>query len=186
MKTFRLTLSFLFPLVMVLAVSRPATAQGRIVSCSSNDMHRHYCEIGPNDGVRVANQHSEARCVQGQTYGVRGSQMWVDHGCRADFMVISDRRGSDHDGPGYRGRDHHGPPNHDSHDDWNNGGSSRTVYCASDNMRRNYCDVGPSRSIRMVRKRSDAACDLNRTYGFDRNRIWVDRGCRAEFEVFGR
>jgi hypothetical protein len=51
-------------------------------------------------------------------------------------------------------------------------------------MRRNYCSVGNYRNIRLVKKRSDAACDLNRTYGFDRNGIWVDRGCRAEFEVF--
>jgi hypothetical protein len=50
-------------------------------------------------------------------------------------------------------------------------------------MRRNYCSVGPSRSIRLVRKRSDAACDMGRTYGFDRGGIWVDRGCRADFEV---
>jgi hypothetical protein len=34
-----------------------------------------------------------------------------------------------------------------------------------------------------MRKRSEARCDLNRTYGIRGTQIWVDRGCRADFEV---
>ena len=34
-----------------------------------------------------------------------------------------------------------------------------------------------------MRKLSDAPCIQGRTWGYDRNRIWVDRGCRALFEV---
>jgi hypothetical protein len=172
-------------LLIAMAARVPAMAQG-IVSCNSNDMHRHFCDIGPNDGVRVSRQHSDAACIQGRTFGVQGRQMWVDGGCRAEFAIVPDRRGGGYDrghnrdhhdnhGNPYRGNDDHG---------WNRGpASSSTVYCASDNMRRNFCSVGPSRSIRLVRKRSDAACDMGRTYGFDRGGIWVDRGCRADFEV---
>ncbi len=165
--------------------SLPAVAQyGPTLSCNSNDMGRHYCDIGPNDGVRVIRQHSQAACIAGRTYGVQGPRMWVDRGCRADFQVIPDRRGGRDDRWDHGRRDDHGYGYRD-HDDLRGGpASSSTVYCASDNMRRNYCSVGPSRRIQLVRKRSDAACDLNRSYGFDRNGIWVDRGCRADFEVF--
>jgi hypothetical protein len=194
MNTFRVMKLSVFLLVTIVAASVPALAQGPIVSCNSNDMNRHYCDIGPNDGVRVARQHSNAACIEGRTYGVRGSQMWVDRGCRAEFEVIPDRRGRNdrwnHDDSRDRDdRDHGYPYRGDDHDRWDHDrsdhhpASSSTVYCASDNMRRNFCGVGPSRSIRLVRKRSDAACDMNRTYGFDRNGIWVDRGCRADFEV---
>ena len=157
---------------------------GKIVSCNSNDMRRNFCTIGPNSGVRLYRQHSDAACIQGRTFGVRGRQMWVDRGCRAEFQVIPDRHGRDNGWS--RGHDNdHGYGDRDDHDGWTRPPvSSTTLYCASDNMRRNYCTVGSYRNIRLVRKRSDAACDMNRTYGFDRNGIWVDRGCRAEFEVF--
>jgi len=34
-----------------------------------------------------------------------------------------------------------------------------------------------------VNQRSGSACVQGRTWGFNRNSIWVDRGCRADFEV---
>lgn len=140
-----------------------------VVTCSSDDMRLHTCAIGPNQDVRLVRQRSDARCVRGQTWGTRGNQIWVDRGCRADFEVVA-RGGGRHGGygpgpaPGY-------------------GGGTTTIYCASDNMRRNFCNAGPNRGIRLVRQRSDARCDMGRTYGFNRDQIWVDRGCRADFEV---
>jgi hypothetical protein len=50
-------------------------------------------------------------------------------------------------------------------------------------MRRNFCGVNTSGGVRLVRQRSDADCVYNRTWGYDRRGIWVDRGCRADFEV---
>ncbi len=158
--------------------------EGSIVTCSSDDMHRHYCSIPDHSQVRVARQHSDAQCVQGQTYGVRGNQLWVDRGCRADFQVISGgHHGWRHDHDDDHDRDH------DGDHDWDYGSSSpRTVTCSSDDMHRHTCDVGSNNGIRLVRQRSDAHCDFNRTYGFHGSQIWVDRGCRADFEVtpFGR
>jgi Protein of unknown function (DUF3011) len=37
--------------------------------------------------------------------------------------------------------------------------------------------------VRLVRQRSDTDCILGRTWGYDPRGIWVDRGCRADFEV---
>ena len=234
-------------------------AQNNVVSCSSDDMHRHYCDIGPNGGVTVARQHSDAQCIQGQTFGVNGNQLWVDGGCRADFQVLP-RNGWGRDGYGDQGgnvnvitcssddmhrhscgipynsrarlvrqrsdakciegqtwgvnnnqlwvdrgcradfeiraggghrddddnRDRDHDRDHDN-DRYRDGGSSvSTVTCSSDDMHRHTCNVGPNNGIRLVRQRSDAHCDLNRTYGFTGNQIWVDRGCRADFEVRNR
>jgi Protein of unknown function (DUF3011) len=50
-------------------------------------------------------------------------------------------------------------------------------------MRRNSCRVNTSGGVRLVRQRGDADCIYNRTWGYDRGGIWVDRGCRADFEV---
>jgi hypothetical protein len=193
MKVFQLRPSCLFLLLVTLVAATPlARAQdGRVVSCSSDDMRRHFCEIGPNDGVRLARRQSDARCVEGQSYGVRGRQMWVDRGCRAEFYVIPERRfggpGRDRHDDDWRRDDGRSDRDHREGDGTRGGvASTSTVYCASDNMRRNYCQVGSHQRIRLVRKRSDAACDLNRTYGFDGGGIWVDRGCRAEFEVLTR
>jgi len=145
---------------------------GSTVTCSSDDMHRHYCSIPNHSQVRIARQHSDAQCIEGQTYGVRGNQLWVDRGCRADFEVFSG---------GHHGHDH--DYDHDHDHDWDNGSTPRSVTCSSDDMHRHTCEVGPNNGIRFVRQRSDARCDFNRTYGFGGSQIWVDRGCRAEFEV---
>ena len=43
--------------------------------------------------------------------------------------------------------------------------------------------VNTNGGVRLIRQRSDADCVYARTWGYDRNGIWVDRGCRADFEV---
>ena len=37
----------------------------------------------------MTNQRSGAACQQGYSWGYDRSGIWVDHGCRADFMVNS-------------------------------------------------------------------------------------------------
>ncbi len=37
--------------------------------------------------------------------------------------------------------------------------------------------------VRLYDRLSDARCQEGRTWGYDRNKIWVDDGCRAVFEV---
>jgi hypothetical protein len=50
-------------------------------------------------------------------------------------------------------------------------------------MRRHYCDADTRDGVRLLRQRSDAACRQGSSWGYDRRGIWVDRGCRADFEV---
>ncbi|MGH9666320.1 MAG: DUF3011 domain-containing protein, partial [Bryobacteraceae bacterium] len=60
------------------------------------------------------------------------------------------------------------------------------VTCSSDDMRRHSCDADTRGGVHLVRRRSEAACRQGNSWGFDRRGIWVDRGCRADFEVGGR
>lgn len=58
-----------------------------------------------------------------------------------------------------------------------------TITCESTNDSYQACPVDTSGGVRLSRQLSSHGCWLNDTWGFDRNRIWVDRGCRAEFQV---
>src|SRR5215472_10946995 len=60
-----------------------------------------------------------------------------------------------------------------------------TITCSSNNGSYRYCPVDTSNRVRLIRQISGSPCDYGRTWGYDYRGIWVDRGCRAEFE-FGR
>jgi hypothetical protein len=62
----------------------------------------------------------------------------------------------------------------------------QTFYCESGDMKRHWCSEGLSGTVRLVRQKSDAPCIQGRTWGRDRGGVWVDRGCRADFEVTRR
>src|SRR5271168_2248661 len=57
------------------------------ITCASDDMRRHYCRIDTQGRVRMVNQRSGSPCIQGQTWGFDNGGIWVDRGCRADFVV---------------------------------------------------------------------------------------------------
>ena len=137
-----------------------------VVSCSSDDMRRHYCDADTRGGVRLVKQNSDAACREGETWGYDRRGIWVDRGCRADFQV--DRAGREH-----------------FDRDRGSGGAVSTLSCASDDMRRHYCDADTRNGVRMAHQRSDAECRQGETWGFDERGIWVDRGCRADFEIGG-
>jgi hypothetical protein len=59
--------------------------------------------------------------------------------------------------------------------------NGRNVTCASDDGRRHLCRVDTSRGVQMTNQRSGSACIQGQTWGYDRQGIWVDRGCRADF-----
>jgi Protein of unknown function (DUF3011) len=59
----------------------------------------------------------------------------------------------------------------------------QTITCSSDDGRRNWCDIGGRRDIRLARQISGSPCVQGDTWGVDRRGLWVDRGCRADFRV---
>jgi len=48
------------------------------VYCESGNMRRHWCSEGSNTRVRLVCQRSDARCIQGRTWGVDRSGIWVN------------------------------------------------------------------------------------------------------------
>lgn len=138
----------------------PASAQ-TIVSCSS-DGGRKYCTADTSRGVTLGKQRSDARCTQGSTWGYDNRGIWVDRGCRADFIV----GGSN--GMGGNGN-----------------GNGTPVSCSSDGGRK-YCPANTTGGVQLTRQRSDAKCIQGSTWGYDDRGIWVDRGCRADFTAYAR
>jgi Protein of unknown function (DUF3011) len=129
-----------------------------IVYCSSDDMQRAWCPADSRFGVRMIRQRSQAACIEGQTWGYGKRGIWTDRGCRADFAVTGD---------------------------WQSRASA-LIYCPSDFMNRNFCPTDTRDGVFIIRQRSEADCVYNRTWGYDRDRIWVDHGCRADFEIVDR
>jgi hypothetical protein len=62
---------------------------GATVTCASNNGKRNYCQANTSRGVQLTNQRSGSPCVQGQTWGYDGRGIWVDRGCRADFVTTA-------------------------------------------------------------------------------------------------
>lgn len=59
------------------------------------------------------------------------------------------------------------------------------VRCSSGDYRFERCFIpGRIRHVELVRQRSNIDCSLGRSWGYERNSIWVDRGCRADFLVY--
>lgn len=73
------------------------TASAQTITCSSNDMGRHYCRANTSNGVRLVNQRSGSACTMGVSWGYDNGGIWVDHGCRADFSLGSGQAGNQGD-----------------------------------------------------------------------------------------
>lgn len=62
------------------------------IACSSNNFQYNFCaaDLGGAGRVRLRRQTSEARCVEGRTWGSNRAGVWVVQGCAGIFTV--DRR----------------------------------------------------------------------------------------------
>lgn len=138
---------------------------GYVVSCASIDHRDRYCPADTRGGVRLVKRDSKAACVLGQTWGHDRGGIWVTGGCRARFEVGG---GHARGGHGYGG-----------------GYGSRVVRCESVDHRPRFCHVpGGVRDVRLDRRLSKAGCEFGYSWGFRRDGVWVERGCRADFVVF--
>jgi hypothetical protein len=56
------------------------------VRCESRNYERNFCEVRAQiSRAYLVQQESEARCIEGQTWGARGNGIWVNHGCAGVF-----------------------------------------------------------------------------------------------------
>lgn len=149
--------------VFLLAIMTVTAASAQVtLTCSSDNGRRNFCAADTHRGVRLIKQRSGSPCIQSQTWGWNEKGIWVDKGCRADFAI---GRG----GSGYRP----GP----------GGPVVQTITCSSDNGKRNWCPNPTNGEVRLIRQRSGSPCNRGSTWGTQPGSIWVDKGCRADFEV---
>lgn len=78
-------ISRMLALASCLVLSIAASAQ--TLTCSSDDMGKHYCRANTSRGVTLVHQRSGSACTMGVSWGYDNSGIWVDHGCRADFSL---------------------------------------------------------------------------------------------------
>ena len=144
---------FCLPIVVILMATAPAFAQDTRVRCESNGKLRQ-CGFAGTGTVTLMRQLSKDACVQGKSWGYNGDTIWVDRGCRADFLVS---------------------PHASSI-------QNAAVVCESQGGRRT-CAADTRFGVHISRQLSKHGCMEGKDWGYTRNGIWVDRGCRAEFIV---
>jgi len=131
---------------------------GAKVRCESTDKRYRECNTGFRGNARLTRKLSDARCTEGETWGQRNGTVWVDRGCRAEFI--------------------------EGNGGWNPGGgnSNYSVTCSSQGNRRATC-AWNSRYGRpyLIQQISSDSCREGTSWGYLGNQIWVDRGCRARF-----
>ncbi|MBR8827231.1 MAG: DUF3011 domain-containing protein [Gomphosphaeria aponina SAG 52.96 = DSM 107014] len=176
----------------------PALAN-RNITCESQDGRYKFCRIDTRGGVRLERQLSSTRCSQGNTWGYDRDGIWVDDGCRAEFLV-RDRNGAHHSNNN-DGDDTAAivggaalavgiivgalAANSDEKNNNNNNSSDQSLTCASNDDRYQHCAANIRSGDRVALKRqlSSAGCWQGDTWGYDRDGIWVDNGCRGVFEI---
>ena len=130
------------------------------VICSSKDGRYQECRTPFQGRARLVENISKARCVEGQNWGARQNIVWVNNGCRGRFL--------------------------DSGNDWNNGNSNgQTIRCESKDGRYRECRKQNNGLVNLTRQLSKTSCVEGRTWGQNNNVIWVNNGCRAEFQYRG-
>ena len=160
---------------------RVANAGERVV-CSSASNARTRCRAEIRRGVRLVRQLSEARCVEGQTWGTENGYIWVDRGCRAEFSV----GGSGGWVGGTGGVGQGGSQNDDPSGGWSGAATpSDGIVCGANTPGRMTCPTNGRVSRVVVRRElgREGRCVANRTWGHGTDEIWTTGGCRAQFEV---
>lgn len=168
---------------------------GQQVRCESNDHRTRMCRIDTRGGVRIVRQESDAPCVRGRTWGYDRSGIWVSRGCRARFEVGGSYASND-----YRYRDnwryddnYNDRYGYGSGSRYYNGyygtgytsGGAQAFRCESINGQPRFCRLPyQARGVEIRRQLSDTRCSQGYNWGWQRDGVWVERGCRAEFVAY--
>lgn len=133
---------------------------GATIRCESIGGRTQTCETGFRGAAVLSRQLSSTRCVANQNWGQRRGSIWVSGGCRGEFRAAG---GGWNQGPGDIG--------------------DYSVTCNSSDQRRATCAWNDRRRPVLIQQLSSDACREGYSWGYTRNAIWVDRGCRARFGI---
>ena len=123
------------------------------IRCESSDGKYRQCPVAGLGSFTMATQLSDTKCVQGENWGFREGVLWVDRGCRGEFQFTSADT------------------------------LNTLVLCESIDGKRGHCAADVSGGVRLSRQISNSSCRFGRDWSYDKNGIWVNNGCRAEFAV---
>ncbi len=155
------------------------------IKCSSKNRQRNTCRADTSGGVRLKKQYSNASCHG--NWGFTRNQIWVNNGCRATFQLFIN---GNQNNQGYGNNHNQGYGNNHGNGNHNQGNRNNSnqlpeqynnITCSSRNLRRNSCEIPKGSKVKLVRQLSNTTCVGQ--WGYNRNQIWVDNGCRAEFSV---
>lgn len=134
------------------------------VTCRSRDNRTEQCWADTGGRVVLLQQYSSSPCVEGQTWRYDSRSITVRNGCQARFGVGYGNWSGGWGGGGQWGQ-----------------GFAGQLECRSENNRHRRCSVPTENRVEMLRQFSNSECIRGRSWGHDRNGIWVDRGCQARF-----
>jgi hypothetical protein len=182
----------------------PAEAR-QTITCESFKYRYQFCRVNTRGGVRLTRQISNTRCNEGETWGYDREGIWVDQGCAAEFSVRGgggNQNNNNNNNISSGGGDNtaaivggalvigaiaaaiaggsDGNSNNNSSSD-----GRQTITCNSKDDQYTTCPINLSRGNRVVldRQLSQAGCWEGDTWGYNRDEIWVDNGCRGLFEI---
>ncbi|PJK02785.1 hypothetical protein CO615_02140 [Lysobacteraceae bacterium NML75-0749] len=130
------------------------------ITCESIAERWQQCAFPFTGEAVLLRQLSRNACVRNHSWGQDAGGVWVARGCRGEFGVLRP-----------------------SHTDTQGAMLWRRLRCESRNGTQVDCPVDTRNGVRLLRQLSRPDCTLGRSWGFEPDRIWVSRGCRAEFEV---
>lgn len=144
------------------ATAQPVAAQARLqdIVCESTNNSFRQCPVQTGGYAQLVQNISNTRCEFERTWGFDYNGIWVDRGCRGRFRI---------GGRGGTG--------------WQSGHYGRKIVCESRNNRYQFCEAETRGDVRLTRQLSSDPCTPGRSWGFEQAGIWVNNGCRAEFEI---
>lgn len=146
-------------------VGTPVTGAGSayVLRCESEDHRSRTCRAPVQGRLVLHRQLSQAACIEGQTWGSGNGSVWVRGGCRGEFAPAGGYAAE----PGALGG-------------WGYGGY--TVTCSSENGRYTQCgwDRRQGRP-HLIEQISQSDCREGHSWGYSRNQLWVNHGCRGRF-----
>lgn len=149
-----------------------------VLRCESTDDRQRFCQADTRGGVRLARQLSRTPCIEGQTWGSDQRGIWVDRGCRGEFLLQRAGYGNNYPGNQYPGGAYPG-------NGYPGNGYGNTFRCESMDGRMRQCPTD-GRRVELVRQLSERPCVSGRTWGTTNQGVWVSGGCRAEFRARGQ
>ena len=63
-------------------------------------------------------------------------------------------------------------------------GAATIIPCNSRKNKYQFCAAPVRNYVELVQQRSKSSCRFNKSWGYDRKGVWVNKGCRADFAIY--